>query len=203
MRIQGIQDKSRAALLADPYLAMNLSEIERSASEAMETVRLNLSYLNPIYLVPVNVVSCVKSAIEEAHLPPGVQIHMEGLGKLPAVIAGERSLALVFTNLFENAANAMQAEGIIEVRGFLGARGSTVFVELTGSTQPVGPGRKGWVEIAVSDSGPGIPAELHDRIFELNFSVESGGAAVPGAKRGNAGPAATRPGRLGFGLWNL
>jgi signal transduction histidine kinase/putative methionine-R-sulfoxide reductase with GAF domain len=176
VRIQGIQDKSRAALLADPYLAMNLTEIERSASEAMETVRLNLSYLNPIYLVPVNVVSCVKSAIDEANLPDSMQVHMEGLDKLPAVIAGERSLALVFTNLFENAANAMHAEGIVEVRGSAGPPGTSA---------PGGAGRKGWVEIAVSDSGPGIPAELHDRIFELHFS----------------GRTSTRPGRLGFGLW--
>ena len=48
-------------------------------------------------------------------------------------------------------------------------------------------GRSGreWVEITVSDSGPGIPPELHDRIFELNFS----------------GRATSRPGKLGFGLW--
>jgi signal transduction histidine kinase len=42
-----------------------------------------------------------------------------------------------------------------------------------------------WVDVSVIDSGPGIPEEIHDRIFELDFS----------------GRAATRPGKLGFGLW--
>ena len=38
-----------------------------------------------------------------------------------------------------------------------------------------------WVEITVSDSGPGIPPELHDRIFELNYS---GRAQYPSGKTG-------------------
>ena len=70
----------------------------------------------------------------------------------------------VFTNLLENAAHAMQGNGIIKVKGISVAK---------------------WIEISVSDSGPGIPPELHERIFELNYS----------------GRANTRPGKLGFGLW--
>ena len=41
-----------------------------------------------------------------------------------------------------------------------------------------------WVEVSVTDSGPGIAPELHNQIFELNFS--------------RTGP---HPGKLGFGLW--
>jgi signal transduction histidine kinase len=42
-----------------------------------------------------------------------------------------------------------------------------------------------WLEISVTDSGPGISQELHRQIFELNFS---GRADAPA-------------GKLGFGLW--
>jgi signal transduction histidine kinase len=41
------------------------------------------------------------------------------------------------------------------------------------------------VEVTVSDTGPGISPNLHDHIFELNFS----------------GRGTSKPGKLGFGLW--
>jgi signal transduction histidine kinase len=48
-----------------------------------------------------------------------------------------------------------------------------------------GSANETWVEVWVDDSGCGIPLADQDRIFELNFSRH----------------AATRPGKLGFGLW--
>jgi GAF domain-containing protein len=165
VRIQGIQDKCKPALAADRYLAANLSEIERSANEAMEAVRDNLAHLRPIHMAEVGVKASVTDAIESAGLPAGIQVSMEGLDNLPPVVAGQRSLVLVFTNLLINAADAMRGSGHIYIRG---------------------AARQGWVEMVVSDDGPGIPPELHDRIFELNFSGRGG---------------ASRQGKLGFGLW--
>ena len=169
VRVQGIQDKCRSAVLADLYLAANLQEIEKSATEAMETVRENLSHLNPIRLAPVDVAACIAGAARSSGLHAGgafagVIVETKQLDSLPAVMAGQRSLTLVFANLFENAAKAMGGEGRVTIRGT--ARGD-------------------WVEIAVSDSGPGIAPELHDRIFELDFA--------------KVGPRAR--GKLGFGLW--
>jgi signal transduction histidine kinase len=103
-------------------------------------------------------------AISSAKFPSGVMVRTTGLHDLPAVTAGERSLALVFNNLFENAVDAMSGQGEITIGGAVSSN---------------------WVEILVSDSGPGIPPELHDRIFEFNYSAR----------------AKARPGKLGFGLW--
>ena len=52
-------------------------------------------------------------------------------------------------NLLQNAAEAMEGNGQVAVRGAL---------------------RKGRVEISVADTGPGIASALHEQIFELNFS---------------------------------
>ena len=42
-----------------------------------------------------------------------------------------------------------------------------------------------WVEVSISDNGPGIPPEIQNQIFELNYS----------------GRVSAHPGKLGFGLW--
>ncbi len=164
VRIQGIQDKCRPALEADPYLSNNLAEIERSAAEAMETVRLNLSHLQPIHPAPVAIATCVREATQNADLPARVRIETSGLDDLPPVIAGQRTLTLVFVNLLINAAEAMPEGGLIRIEGRLSGQ---------------------WVETRVIDDGPGILPELHERIFDFNFS------ARPGKPRG----------KLGFGLW--
>jgi GAF domain-containing protein len=164
VRVQGIQDKCQPALSADPYLAANLVEIEHSASEAMETVRENLFHLRPIHLIAVDVAACVDSAIHAATLPSTVAVQVKNLEDLPAVAAGERSLILVFANLLENADDAMGGDGVITIQG---------------------AAQDGWVQITVSDSGPGITPDLHDHIFEFSFS----------------GHKEARTGKLGFGLW--
>ncbi len=172
VRVQGIQDKCAGALAADPYLASNLAEIERSAGDAMEAVRENVFHLRPIRLVPVNVGACVAAAVGAAQLPPAVVVRTESLDDLPPVIGAERSLMWVFTNLIDNAVDAMGGDGRIV---FHGSRWGD-------PARAAGPGA---VEIAVSDTGPGIAPALHGRIFDLDFS-----------SRG-----ASRPGKLGFGLW--
>jgi len=162
--VQAIQDKYSQTLAADSYLANNLAEIERSAMDAMQIVQVNLSHLRPIRMENVRVASCVVESIQAAGVPPTVQIRMDGLEELPMVKAGKQSLTFVFKNLIENAMAAMQADGLITIQGSAGSE---------------------WVEVTITDSGPGISPELHDQIFELNFS----------------GRASVHPGKLGFGLW--
>lgn len=172
VRIQGIQDKCHSVLLNEPYLSANLAEIERSALDAMEAVRENLTLLHPVHLGPVDLESCVLSSLKALDLSPGIQVRTKDLDALPPVVAGEQSLVLVFTNLFENAANAMGKSGKLFIQGSL---------------------RENWVHVDVIDNGPGIDSELHDRIFELNFSGRSAEQSGKQTSRVHN--------RLGFGLW--
>lgn len=164
VRVEGIQDKCQQAIAKDSYLDKNLNEIDRSASEAMQVVRETLFHLHPIQLAPVSVAASVREALGATRLPDSVQVMTEGLDLLPPVQAGPKRLGLVFTNLLENASDAMGGSGIIQVRG--SAFG-------------------GWVFVKVSDNGPGIAPELHEKIFEFNYSSR----------------ASSHPGKLGFGLW--
>jgi signal transduction histidine kinase len=163
VRVQAIQDKYHQTLEKDPYLTNNLAEIERSATEAMQIVQENLSHLRPIRMEKINIVSRIQEAIRTVQIPATIQIETNGLENLPTVTAGGQSLTFVFRNLIENASVAMNGQGSILIQG----------IELPES-----------VEISITDSGPGIAAELHNQIFELNFSRTG-----------------VQPGKLGFGLW--
>lgn len=162
VRVQGIQDKCAAALQDNPYLAANLDAIERAALEAMSSVREQLALLRPISPTPVRVAECVAAALRKAQ--PEVDVIIEGLDALPEIMAHRESLVLVLVNLLQNAVNAMAGSGRITIGG-----------------AALGP----WVEVSVRDTGPGIAPELHDQIFDFNFSGQTP------AGRGN----------LGFGLW--
>jgi two-component system cell cycle sensor histidine kinase/response regulator CckA len=64
-------------------------------------------------------------------------------------------------------------------------------------------GRKGkWAEIAIADTGPGIPPEVLPRIFEPFFSTKRGGAGVEGGEGGGTeGVGGSMPrGGTGLGL---
>jgi GAF domain-containing protein/nitrogen-specific signal transduction histidine kinase len=163
VRIQSIQDKYQRLLEHDAYLTNQLAEIEHSATDAMQIVQENLSHLRPIRMERVEINSCVREAIRVVQIPATIQIETNGLEHLPPVIAGRQSLVFVFRNLIENALAAMNGTGLIRIQG----------THLTET-----------VEISLADSGPGIPAELHNQIFELNFSRTG-----------------SQPGKLGFGLW--
>ncbi len=164
VRVQTIEDKYQTLLEKDHYLANNLKEIERCATEAMQIVQENLSHLRPIRMEKVFVAPRINEAIQSTTIPAQIQIHLNNLDELPMILAGGQSLNFVFKNLIENAIDAMQGKGTITIQGHKSEK---------------------FVEVTVTDSGPGIPQEIHDRIFELDFS----GRNTP------------RPGKLGFGLW--
>lgn len=163
VRIQAIQDKYEQVLESDSYLSNQLAEIERSATYAMQIVQENLSHLRPIHMKPVVIDSCIQEAVRGVQVPASIQIETSGLEDLPTVTASRQSLTFVFRNLIENSLAAMNGNGRILIEGS--------HISDT-------------VEIALTDSGPGIPAELHHQIFELNFSRTG-----------------SQPGKLGFGLW--
>ncbi len=165
-RVEGIQDKCAPQLAQSAYLAANLAEIERAALAAMQTVRERLALLRPITPAPVSVSECLDDALRAARLPGGVSVlPAAGLSSLPPVMAGREGLSLVLLNLLDNAGEALGDRGEIRVSGCDQGQ---------------------WVEVTVADDGPGIPPDMHGRIFEFDVS---------GRRRG------ARNGRLGFGLW--
>ena len=163
-RVQGIEDKCPDALAAYPYLANNLGEIEQSARQAMAIVRDSMAHLRPAPRRPVDLARCVAQALVRVAPPPTVTIVQQGLDALPRAIAGEQQMEMVFHNLIENAVQAMAGQGQLSFTG-----------EQQGDE----------VQVTVSDTGPGIPAELQPLLFEFSPDKLTDKS----------------PERLGFGLW--
>lgn len=142
VRIEGIQDKCAELVEQSPYLKRNLEEIGNGAQKALEIVRQNLGILKPRAQGLVNLNQCLKRAVKEL----GLEDLVEGSLQLPSVQGDVRSLTLVFLNLLENAARAMNHQGTIRVTG---------------------QALKRTLKVEVSDDGPGIPESQHQEIFQL------------------------------------
>ncbi len=96
----------------------------------------------------------VVSRLGEARLLDGVAVTVDGAARAPG---HPDKLRQVLVNLVRNAAEAAGAGGRVEVR----------VAE-----------RDGAAEVAVEDSGPGIPSERRDRLFEPFFTTKPRGTGL-------------------------
>ncbi len=70
-------------------------------------------------------------------------------------------LRQVFSNLLSNGINALQGEGVIIIRTDLVKKGYTIYCR-----------------IQISDSGPGIPGDLQDKVFNPYFTTREKGTGL-------------------------
>jgi signal transduction histidine kinase len=82
---------------------------------------------------------------------------------VPNIEGDYRALEQVFTNLINNAIEAMESTG-----GMLSVKIRQV---VEGDEQP-------HIEVSISDTGPGIPAELREKIFEPFFTTKQHGTGL-------------------------
>jgi signal transduction histidine kinase len=98
----------------------------------------------------------------EASFPPGMQYPVKvrrDYGPAIPLLLGQRGhFSEIFTNLLTNAREALNGPGALVVS----ARATPDYE----------------VEIRVQDNGPGIPAELHGRLFEAYFTTKERGTGL-------------------------
>jgi PAS domain S-box-containing protein len=100
--------------------------------------------------------------------PTRITVRVELAADLLPVRGSAAQLLRVVNNLISNAREAMQDAGELVVRT------ENVYVdEPTGGFARVGPGQ--YVLLEVTDTGPGIPPEIRDRIFDPFFSTRRSG----------------------------
>jgi signal transduction histidine kinase len=84
-------------------------------------------------------------------IPPGIRLVKEYDRSLPAIAADANELNEAWTNLIDNAVSAMGEAGVLTVR--------------TGMDRDQ-------VVVVIGDTGPGVPSEIRDRIFDPLFTTK-------------------------------
>jgi len=145
-----------AASLFPVYAVLN--EISQGSTRISEIVGALKSYT---YLgqAPVQTVDLHEGldntlVILRGKLKAGIRVHRDYDPALPKVAAHGSELNQVWTNLLDNAADAMDGKGEITIR-----------------TRR----RDDWAVVEIEDSGPGIPKEITPRIFDPFFTTKAPG----------------------------
>jgi signal transduction histidine kinase len=145
-----------AAALFPVYSLLYL--VSQGSARISEIVRAlkSYSYLGQAPILEVDLQEGLDNTlvILRSKLKDGITVHREYAPGMPAVMAYGSELNQVWTNLIDNAADAMGGRGAIIIR-----------------TRQEGD----WATVEIEDDGPGIPEEIQSRIFDPFFTTKAPG----------------------------
>ncbi|HEX4568299.1 MAG TPA: ATP-binding protein, partial [Vicinamibacterales bacterium] len=102
----------------------------------------------------------------------GVSVTMEVPNGLPTIEGDQYQLCQMFTNLIANAFDALDGKGTVAITASLGAiEPDPAFAGSPQEPTPI-------VIVDVADNGPGVPAELNDRIYDPFFTTKPKGSGL-------------------------
>ncbi len=106
-------------------------------------------------------------------LGENMQLKIEQASDLPAILIEPTHLDQLLMNVIVNARDAMNRQGEIEIQISLRREPAPLFVPLFGA-RPAGD----YVCIQICDTGPGIPPEIREQIFNPFFTTKADGTGL-------------------------
>jgi signal transduction histidine kinase len=134
-----------------------IGEVRIAAGRISELVRVvkNYSYLDQGPVQQINPTEGIRDTlILLKHKLRGIETIVDIEPDLPTIEASGRDLNQVWTNLIDNAADAMGGSGTLTIRAAM---------------------EDGTVVVAITDTGPGIDPEVRERIFDPFFTTKAPG----------------------------
>jgi PAS domain S-box-containing protein len=135
-----------------------LSELSLGTGRISEIVKALKTYTYmdqaPIQSVDVREGLDNTLIILQSKLKAGITVHREYAGDLPPIQAYGSELNQVWTNIIDNAIDAMAGKGTLVLRTHTDDQ---------------------WVVVEIQDDGPGIPEEIQNKIFDPFFTTKSPG----------------------------
>jgi two-component system nitrogen regulation sensor histidine kinase GlnL len=160
--------------LADSEDAQSiLGDIIKEAKMANAIVLEVLDFVRPIRLQvePASVSDAIRDAVSmaESHVPRGnVKVSVEFADQLPAIEGDPHQMRQIFTNLLTNAFEALGGDGAVTIVA------TTLNEEGPAGGEPQGP----MVQVDVTDDGPGMPADVVEKIFSPFFTTKPQGSGL-------------------------
>jgi signal transduction histidine kinase len=134
------------------------AELEQSTTRISDLIKAikEYSYMDQAPLQEVDIKNSLETTLTIMHhkLKRGIVVTREYAPDLPKVMAYGSELNQVWTNLIDNAADAMKEKGRLLVRAVR---------------------ENDYVLVEIADDGPGIPPEVQSRIFEPFFTTKGVG----------------------------
>jgi len=201
--IMGYLEIARMDLEPGHPVQKRLEQVLEASDRAKDLVKRILTFSRKTNhdRKPIDLVTVARDALQllRASLPATIEIEEKIEIPEAIVVADITQMHQVIMNLFTNAGHAMEAEG-----GRLSLELDQVVISASAKNSHIdlSPGK--YVLLKVSDTGPGIPEAIRDRIFEPYFTTKGQGkgtgmglAVVHGIVRAHSGAIAleSAPGR--------
>jgi two-component system nitrogen regulation sensor histidine kinase NtrY len=106
---------------------------------------------------PLNLNKIFEEVISLYNTHPNIEFKTELEKGIPLVLADSEEMNRVFQNIIKNSVQAIEGEGLIEVRSYL---------------------KKNHIYFEISDNGIGMDANVLENLFEPNFSTKSSGMGL-------------------------
>src|SRR5215469_2933891 len=172
--------KGSAEMLTQKLAKSDSLATELAGYISTETNRLSalvtrfLDFARPLHadLTPLDISEVLDRALNDvAQLWKGapVRVEKEYQSNLPLVTLDEGLVEQAFVNIVQNAYDAMGADNGGSLR---------VTVARSRRNKPQGAGSTEGVEIRIADSGPGIPPELREQIFNPFVTTKKSGVGL-------------------------
>ncbi len=133
---------------------VRLNQVASEILSAAKPMRLNRTSVN-VNAVLAQALAPLRDLIREQ----GIALEWDAPADLPPIRADELQIEQAFHNILRNAVEAMPGGGTLRIA----AR----------------PAREsGWLDVAIHDTGPGIPDEDRERVFQSFYTTKSGGTGL-------------------------
>lgn len=172
--IIGYAEMARDSCPEESDIASDLDNVLEAGERAANLVKQILAFSREASAdrVPLEPASIVKETIKllRPALPSTITIKQNLDAEPQSILADPTQIHQIIMNLSTNAYHSMeQSGGILEIS----LRNRQLSQEDVPAQSEISPGK--FVELSVGDTGPGIPPEIQDKIFEPYFTTKEVG----------------------------